>query len=335
MSHRVTVLGAGSWGTALAIHLGRLGHDVRLWGRSGELVASMAARGVNDIYLPEVPLPASVQPTASLKEALDGSTCVVTAVPSHGARAVIREARAWLPVGAPVVSAAKGLEPETMRRMSQVIEEETRGTNPVAVLSGPSFAVELARELPTAVLVASSEATVIAMVQESFRSKSFRLYASSDVIGVELGGALKNVIAIAAGVVESLGLGHNALAGLVTRGLAEMTRVAHAFGGQRETLAGLSGLGDLVLTCTGGLSRNRRVGIELGKGRPLAEILAEMTMVAEGVRTTGAALALGAARGVELPIAGQMAEVMAGRVTPRAAVETLMLRRQRVEADAQ
>jgi glycerol-3-phosphate dehydrogenase (NAD(P)+) len=217
--------------------------------------------------------------------------------------------------------------------MSQVIEEEVGGASPVAVLSGPSFAAEVARELPTAVLVASSEPSLLKLVQEEFRSKYFRLYASNDVIGVELGGALKNVIAIAAGVVESLGLGNNALAGLITRGLAEMTRVACAVGGRRETLAGLSGLGDLVLTCTGGLSRNRKVGLELGTGRSLDAILGEMKMVAEGVRTTGAALALGAEYGIELPIALQMAEVLAGRVAPLAAVEALMLRRQRVEAD--
>ena len=182
-------------------------------------------------------------------------------------------------------------------------------------------------------LVASREPSLLKLVQEEFRSKYFRLYASNDVIGVELGGALKNVIAIAAGVVESLGLGNNALAGLITRGLAEMTRLACAEGGRRETLAGLSGLGDLVLTCTGGLSRNRRVGLELGKGRPLEAVLGEMKMVAEGVRTTGAALALGAEHGIELPIALQMAEVLAGRVAPLEAVEALMLRRQRVEAD--
>ena len=217
--------------------------------------------------------------------------------------------------------------------MSQVIEEEVGGASPVAVLSGPSFAAEVARELPTAVLVASSEPSLLKLVQEEFRSKYFRLYASNDVIGVELGGALKNVIAIAAGVVESLGLGNNALAGLITRGLAEMTRVACAVGGRRETLAGLSGLGDLVLTCTGGLSRNRKVGLELGAGRSLDSILGEMKMVAEGVRTTGAALALGAEYGIELPIALQMAEVLAGRVAPLEAVEALMLRRQRVEAD--
>ena len=311
MAHRVTVLGAGSWGTALAIQLGRVGHDVRLWARDLQLVASMAELRMNRTYLPDVELPASVLPTASLEQALEASTCVVAAVPSHGARAVIRLASGFLPPGVPIVSAAKGLEPDTMLRMSQVIEEELGAASSVAVLSGPSFAVEVARELPTAVLVASAQPAVLKLVQDEFRSKYFRLYASDDVIGVELGGALKNVIAIAAGVVES----------------------ACAVGGRPQTLAGLSGLGDLVLTCTGNRSRNRLVGVELGKGRSLDAILADMKMVAEGVQTTGAALALGKECGVELPIAWQMAEVMAGRVAPLVAVETLMLRRQRVEAD--
>ena len=333
MVQRLTVLGAGSWGTALAIHMGRVGHDVHLWARDAQLVASMIEHRQNSAYLPRFVLPESVVPTASLEQALAISTCVVVAVPSHGARAVIQKASVFLPTGVPIVSAAKGLEPSRMRRMSQVIEEEVGGASPVAVLSGPSFAAEVARELPTAVLVASREPSLIKLVQEEFRSKYFRLYASNDVIGVELGGALKNVIAIAAGVVESLGLGNNALAGLITRGLAEMTRLACAVGGRRETLAGLSGLGDLVLTCTGALSRNRKVGLELGTGRPLDAILGEMKMVAEGVRTTGAALALGAQYGIELPIALQTAEVLAGRVAPLAAVEALMLRRQRVEAD--
>ena len=333
MAHRVTVLGAGSWGTALAIQLGRVGHDVRLWARDLQLVASMAELRMNRTYLPDVELPAAVLPTASLEQALEAATCVVAAVPSHGARAVIRLASGFLPPGVPIVSAAKGLEPDTMLRMSQVIEEELGAASSVAVLSGPSFAVEVARELPTAVLVASAQPAVLKLVQDEFRSKYFRLYASDDVIGVELGGALKNVIAIAAGVVESLGLGCNALAGLITRGLAEMTRVACAVGGRPQTLAGLSGLGDLVLTCTGNRSRNRLVGVELGKGRSLDAILADMKMVAEGVQTTGAALALGKECGVELPIAWLMAEVMAGRVAPLVAVETLMLRRQRVEAD--
>jgi glycerol-3-phosphate dehydrogenase (NAD(P)+) len=199
------------------------------------------------------------------------------------------------------------------------------------VLSGPIFAAELARELPTAVSVASRDAAAVERVQGDFRAPYFRLYGSDDVVGVEIGGALKNVIAIAAGVVEGLGLGHNALAGLITRGLAEIARLACAAGARRETLAGLTGLGDLVLTCTGTLSRNRHVGLELARGRPLKDVLAGMKMVAEGVRTTDAALALGARHGVELPIAGQVAELLAGRKDPRAAVYDLMLRPQRAE----
>ena len=201
----------------------------------------------------------------------------------------------------------------------------------MVVLSGPSFAVEVAQRLPTAVLTASSDAAAAALVQAEFRGPAFRLYASDDVVGVEIGGALKNVIAIAAGVVEGLGLGHNALAALITRGLAEITRLACAAGGRRETLSGLSGLGDLVLTCTGTLSRNRHVGAELARGRALPEVLAGMKMIAEGVRTTGAALALGTRYGVELPIAEQMAEVLSGNTNVRAAIETLMLRPQRAE----
>ncbi len=203
----------------------------------------------------------------------------------------------------------------------------------MVVLSGPSFALEVARELPTAVLAASIDPAATALVQAEFRGPYFRLYGSADVIGVEIGAALKNIIAIAAGVVEGLGLGHNALAALITRGLAEVTRLACAAGGRRETLAGLSGLGDLVLTCTGALSRNRHVGIELARGRPIAEILAGMKMVAEGVPTTHAALALGRRYGVELPIAAQVAEVFEGRTDVRTALETLMLRRQHAEAE--
>jgi glycerol-3-phosphate dehydrogenase (NAD(P)+) len=231
-----------------------------------------------------------------------------------------------------VVSAVKGLEQETLFRMSEVIEEELGDRVAVAVLSGPSFAAEVSRQLPTAVSVASRDHAVVEQVQADFRAQYFRLYGTSDVIGVELGGALKNVIAIAAGVAEGLALGHNALAGLITRGLAEITRLACARGAQRETLAGLSGLGDLVLTCTGSLSRNRRVGIELAHGRSLADVLSGMRMVAEGVRTTEAALALGARCGVELPIASQVAELLAGQKDARTALYELMLRPQRAEA---
>ena len=329
----VAVVGAGGWGTALAVHLGRLGHEVRLWVREPEVLATIVEQRVNTLFLPGVALPDSVVPSAELREALDGAALVVSAVPSHGTRHVLRAAAPFVAPGATIVSATKGLELGSLMRMSQVIAEELGDTRAVAVLSGPSFALEVARGLPTAVSVACADLGEAERVQAEFRARYFRLYATTDVVGVELGAALKNVIAIAAGAIEGLGLGHNTLAALITRGLAEMSRLAVAAGGRRETLSGLTGLGDLVLTCTGSLSRNRRVGIELGRGRALAEILAGTNMVAEGVRTTGAALALGARYGVELPIAAQMAEVLAGRKTPRAAVEDLMLRPQRVEVD--
>ncbi len=329
----VAVLGAGSWGTALAVHLGRVGHDVRLWARDPALVEEMATRRANAVYLPDVTLPESVSVTHALPEALRDAELVVSAIPSHGCRGVIHLAAPSFAPGAVIVSATKGLEAESLLRMSEVIAQEAGLGHPVVVLSGPSFAAEVAQQLPTAVLAASHDARAIELVQREFRGSYFRLYGSDDVVGVELGGAMKNTIAIAAGVAEGLGLGHNALAALITRGLAEVTRLAVAAGGRRDTLAGLSGLGDLVLTCTGNLSRNRHVGIELARGRSLPAILAGMKMIAEGVRTTGAALALGARYGVELPIATQMAEVLEGRADVRSALDTLMLRRQRAEAE--
>ncbi len=328
---RVAVLGAGSWGTALAAHLARTGHHASLWGRDAALLAGMAERRRNPNYLCDLVLPAGVQPTSELSEALAGASHAIVAVPSHGLRAVVRAAAPHLSSDTILVSATKGLETETLHRMSHVICEETGGRHPIAVLSGPSFAAEVARESPTALVVASRDAAVVQSVQAEFRGPFLRLYGSDDLVGVEIGAALKNVIAIAAGVVESLGLGHNALAALITRGLAEISRLACAMGGQRETLSGLSGLGDLVLTCTGRLSRNRHVGVGLGEGRSLDEILGGMRMVAEGVRTTQAALALSARYDVELPIAAQMAEVLAGRKTPQDAVADLMLRPQRGE----
>ena len=327
------ILGAGSWGTALAIHLARAGHAVRLWARDEAFVQELRDRRANDRYLPGLPLGDGVAATHSLEEALGGARFVIVAVPSHGLRAVIRRATPYLERGAILVSATKGIEVDTLQRMSQVIEEETAGCCRIVVLSGPSFAQEVAVGLPTAVLAASIDGTAAEAVQEHFRGPGLRLYVNHDVAGVEIGGALKNVIAIAAGCVEGLRLGHNALAALITRGLTEMSRLALAEGGRRDTLAGLSGLGDLVLTCTGDLSRNRRVGIELGRGRPLDDILAATRMVAEGVRTTRAALALGARHGIELPIAAQMQEVLDGRCSPLRAVEALMLRPQRPEAD--
>jgi glycerol-3-phosphate dehydrogenase (NAD(P)+) len=331
--HTAAVLGAGSWGTALAMHLAQIGRDAALWGRDGRLLDEMIARRANPTYLPDFTFPDGVRPTASLADALAGARHVVVAVPSHGLRAVVRAAAPHLPEGAILISATKGLEVDTLDRMSDVLTEETGGRHPVVVLSGPSFAAEVARQLPTALVAASADADALRSVQAELRGPAFRLYASDDVVGVELGGALKNIIAIAAGVVESLDLGHNALSALITRGLAEISRLACAMGARRESLAGLSGLGDLVLTCTGTLSRNRHLGIELGHGRPLDAILAGMRMVAEGVHTTTAALALGARHDVELPIAAQMAEVLGGRKSPRAAVGDLMLRPQRGERD--
>ena len=330
---RIAVLGAGSWGTALGVHLARAGHVVGLWARDETLVRDMRRARVNPRYLPQITFPELLTPTSALDEALESASFVVAAVPSHGLRAVVRAAAPRIPAPAILVSAAKGLEGGSLDRMSQVMAGETGDSRPIVVLSGPSFAAEVAQGLPTVVLAASTDASAVARVQEGFRGPAFRLYGTDDVTGVEIGGAFKNVIAIAAGAVEGLGLGHNSMAALITRGLAEISRLACAEGGRRETLAGLSGLGDLVLTCTGDLSRNRHVGIELARGRTLDQVLAGMRMVAEGVRTTGAALKLGARHGIELPIAARMAAVLEGRESPREAVETLMLRRQRAETE--
>jgi glycerol-3-phosphate dehydrogenase (NAD(P)+) len=327
----VTILGAGGWGTALAVHLARSGHDARLWARDPAVASDMRARRANAVYLPDIRFPDRLSVTADLAEALDGSEFIVSAVPSHGTREIIARARPHIRAAATIVSATKGLEQDTLYRVSEIIEQELSDRVHVAVLSGPSFAAEVARQLPTAVSVASRDAAVVARVQDGFRSPYLRLYGTDDVVGVEIGGALKNVIAIAAGLAEGLGLGHNALAGLITRGLAEISRLACAAGAKRETLAGLTGLGDLVLTCTGRLSRNRHVGVELARGRPLGDVLASMKMVAEGVRTTEAALALAARHHVELPIAAQVSELLAGRKDARAALEELMLRPQRAE----
>lgn len=327
----VAVLGAGSWGTALALHLGRIGHDVRLWARDASLLDAIRRTRANPRYLQGFGLPDRVRPVDAIAAALDEAAFVLFAVPSHGLRCVTRDALPHLRGDAVLVSAAKGLEADSLARMSQVLTEETRGSHPVVVLSGPSFSEEVARELPTAVLAASADRAAAAAVQAHFRGPAFRLYASDDVTGVEIGGALKNVIAIAAGVVEGTGLGQNAMAALITRGLVEISRLACAEGARRDTLAGLSGLGDLVLTCTGELSRNRRVGVELGRGRRLDDILADLRMVAEGIRTTRVALALGGRHGIELPITAQMAAVLDGRRTPREAVEALMLRPQKDE----
>ncbi len=331
MTPTIAVLGSGSWGTALGVHLARTGHHVRLWARDAALVQQMAATRTNPTYLPGIELPQALQPTSVLGDAISGAELVVMAVPSHGMRAVARAASSFVDANCTLVSATKGLEEGSMLRMSQVMRAEFPGGGEIVVLSGPSFAIELARELPTAVVAAGESAAAVEMIQAHFRSQALRLYGSSDVVGAEIGGALKNIIAIAAGVVEGLGLGHNALAALITRGLAELSRLAVGLGAQRETLAGLAGLGDLVLTCTGDLSRNRQLGISLARGESLAQILARTKTVAEGVRTTEAALALAACHGLELPIAQEMSDVLAGRTEPQAAIRNLMGRRQKLE----
>lgn len=330
---RAAVLGAGSWGTALALHLAGLDRPVMLWGRDAILVEDMRRRRANAVYLPDIAFPPRLDVTADLATALEDADLVICAVPSHGLRRVIAAAAPLMTPDTTVVSATKGLEPGSLRRMSELLDDELASRHPIVVLSGPTFAAEVARRLPTAVCVASHDTAAAERVQGQLRSRYLRLYASDDVVGVEIGGAMKNVIAIAAGVVDGLGIGHNALAALITRGLTEMGRLATALGARRETLAGLTGLGDLVLTCTGTLSRNRHVGIELARGRPIGEVLGSMKMVAEGVRTTEAALALGARHEVELPITTQMGAVLTGRRSPAAALEELMLRPQRAEAE--
>jgi glycerol-3-phosphate dehydrogenase (NAD(P)+) len=321
---KVAVVGAGSWGTGLAAHLARSGHGVRLWSRDPGQADEIRDRGRNSRYLPGIALPA-LEATSDLAEAARSAEVAIVAVPSEFFRGTLRELRPHLGAGTTLVSATKGLELGTLRRMSEVAAEESSG-HPIAVLSGPSFALEVAQGQPTTVVVAARALAVAEAVQRAVSSRSFRAYSSDDVVGVELGGALKNVIAIAAGIVDGLGYGHNTVAALITRGLAEMSRLAVALGARPDTLSGLAGLGDLVLTCTGGLSRNRRLGHALGTGHSVGEALAELHMVAEGVRTTQAACALAERAGVEMPIAQQMRAVLYGGKAPREGVDELMLR---------
>lgn len=333
---RVAVIGAGAWGTGLSIVLGRSGrHVVSLWAFEPEVCESVNSRRVNEIFLPGQSIPESVSATRGLEQALDGAEIVVIAVPSQHCRKVLQAMQPYLQPDSLLVSATKGLEEETLLRMTEVICA-VLGTNcspRVGALSGPSFAKEAARGDPTAITIASRDAGLTETVQREFSDSRFRVYRNDDMVGVELGGALKNVIAIAAGVCDGLGLGHNSVAALITRGLAEITRLAVACGGRTETMAGLAGLGDLVLTCTGGLSRNRSVGVELGGGRKLQEIMAGMHgAVAEGVFTTHAAVGLAKARGVEMPIAEQMFEILYGGKAPADAIHELMTRSAKSES---
>jgi len=325
---KIAIIGAGAWGTALSIVLGRQNrHQVRLWAREEQVRESIAATRINAVFLPQCRIPDCVTVTSDTAEALQDTEFVVSAAPSQHCRTLFEQLAAHLRPEMMIVSATKGLEQSTLLRMTEVICAVTSGNCRVGALSGPTFAAEVARGDPTALAIASRDSDLMSAVQREFSDGSFRLYRNEDVIGVELGGSLKNVIAIAAGVCHGLGLGHNSIAALITRGLAEMTRLVVACGGRAETMAGLAGLGDLVLTCTGDLSRNRSVGVELGHGRNLPEIIAGMHgQVAEGVFTTDAAVQLAHARDLEMPITKQMHAILTAGKSPRHAIQELMAR---------
>jgi glycerol-3-phosphate dehydrogenase (NAD(P)+) len=335
MATAVTVLGAGSWGTALALHLARLGHDVTLWARSAEAADTLSADRENRKYLPGVAFPANIRPTADLREACARPDLLAFVCPSTTIREVGVAAAAVTRARPLVVTASKGVEQGTRLTMSAVLEEAlgAEHTPRIAALSGPSFAREVALDLPTAVTAAAREVGVAEAVQRVFNGGHFRVYASSDLVGVEIGGAVKNVIALAAGVSDGLGFGHNSRAAIITRGLAEISRLADRLGGERQTLAGLAGLGDLVLTCTGDLSRNRTVGLRLGRGERLDQIVRSMTEVAEGVRNTRSVRDLARSVEVEMPITEQVYQLLYEEKPPRQVVVDLMSRSLKRESE--
>ena len=324
----LSIIGAGSWGTALAIRLAPRFARTRLWVYESDLALRIRQTRVNDVYLSGYEVPPSVEPVNTLAEALEGAEIVLSVIPSHLTRGIYQQMLPFVSPEMLFVSATKGVENGTLLRMSELIQDSlsARFKARVAVLSGPTFAREVAAAEPTAVVAASDDPVAAVDVQTAFSGPTFRVYTSTDPIGVEIGGSIKNVVAIGAGVLHGLGLGHNAMAALITRGLAEITRLAVAMGGAPRTLAGLAGLGDLVLTCNGELSRNRTVGVELAKGRRLEEIVASMRMVAEGVKTTDAAVELAKRHGIEMPIAEQMFQMLHHGISPRDAIRSLMER---------
>lgn len=329
---RCSVVGAGAWGTALSDLLARNGHDVRLWAYEPDVVESVNGKHENVRFLRGHPLSPSIRAVGDIASAVEGSDLVTLAAPSHVLRIIVRSAARSLPRNAPLVVATKGIEKQTLALMTEVAEQEVPGATVIA-LSGPSFATEVVSGQPTAVVVASSSDDAAEIAQRAFSSPYFRTYTHTDVIGVELGGALKNVMAVATGIAEGLGLGFNARAALVTRGLAEMTRLGAALGAEQSTFAGLAGLGDLVLTCTGSLSRNRAVGVEVGKGRKLDDVLSDRETVAEGVVTAQSARELAAREGVEMPIVDTVNRVLFEGQSPRSAIAALMTRELRAEVD--
>lgn len=320
---RIAVIGAGSWGTALAKVLGENGHHVTVWARRPELAAALAAQHRSPDYLPGIVLPEALHFTANLAEATREANFILLTTPSHGLREVLQPLRS-LPTTATVISTVKGIETDTLLRMSQIITALVAA--PVVVLSGPNLAVEVANQIPTATVVASADLAAAKAVQDIFKNRYFRVYTDHDVTGVELGGALKNIIALAAGIVDGVGFGDNTKAALMTRGLVEITRLGAKLGADPLTFAGLSGMGDLFVTCMSRKSRNRHVGEEIGKGRKLQGILNEMMMVAEGVRTTQAAYQLAQQHGVEMPITSEVYQVLFENKDAKQAVYALMTR---------
>ncbi len=332
---QIAIVGAGSWGTALSILAGRAGHDVRLWSRNKIVVDDVNDRRLNSKYLESFVIPYTVRATLNLDDAIDGVELVILASPSHVTRDLLTQMRAGLEPRMIIVSATKGLEIESGMRISQVVSDVVGDAfNPRFVcLSGPSFAREVADGQPTAIVAAAHNPDDSQLVQEELSFENLRIYTNADVVGTELGGAVKNVMAVAAGMVAGLGFGTNSIAALITRGLSEITRLALALGAQQTTLMGLAGLGDLVLTCTGGLSRNRHVGVELGKGRKLEEITAEMHEVAEGVKTTLAVKRIAQKLAVEMPITNEVHAVLYEGKSALDAADALMTRPLRDEQE--
>lgn len=327
-TEKVAVIGAGSWGTALAVSLARNKHDVRLWVRRPEAAEAMKSTRCNHTYLPDVEIPASIRITDSLEEAVQGTTCWLIAVPSQGVRAVAERMRAWQSDSLLVVSVAKGIENGTLMTTSQVLLDvfDRLKATQVAVLYGPSHAEEVGRGVPTTVVASSNCAPTATRVQDIFMAPSLRVYVNTDLKGVEIAGSVKNVLAIAAGISDGVGYGDNAKAAILTRGLSEIKRLGVALGASEGTFGGLAGIGDLVVTCMSSLSRNRNLGYAIGQGKSLAEVQSEMTMVAEGVRTTQSVMELARSLNVEMPITAAVHSILFENVPPEAAVRKLMMR---------
>jgi glycerol-3-phosphate dehydrogenase (NAD(P)+) len=328
MTGKIGVIGAGAWGTALAMLLADKGFDVTLWMYEKDLADEMARTRENRVYLPEFALPASIQVTSAMETAVRDKKIILSVVPSHTVRTIAKQMVPFLPADTTIVSASKGIEIDTLMPLSEVFKDilPSQFHNRLCFLSGPSFAREVAQKMPTAVALASYDPAAGKETQEIFSSSCFRVYTNPDVIGVELAGSLKNIVAIAAGVLEGLGYGYNTMAALLTRGLAEMARLGTAMGGNMQTFAGLAGMGDLVLTCTGGLSRNRTLGTRLGKGEKLKEIMSGMKTVAEGVKTCKAACDLSKRYKVSMPVVDEVYQLLYEDKDPKRAVKDLMNR---------